>query len=158
MTGTSGTRRSVVTLFPYLSSQRLHTLDRVTSNDLDSLVTQRVSLAGVEDLVDRPARAAIACAGPDGPECFPVVVRRDGGMRIGVHPTAVPAIGDPDRVVLVIDDGAYWFELRAVVWRGSVSAAGDGDRSAGENLVWFQLDPHRCVAWDYGQLRSERAP
>lgn len=120
-------------------------------------VTQRVSVADVEDLVSGSARAAIAYAGPDGPECVPVVVRRDGGIRIGVHPDAVATLGVPERVVLVIDDGAFWFELRAAVWRGTVTSEPMSGRARPDDdgLVWFRLDPRRFVAWDYGQLRED---
>src|SRR5262249_60626927 len=56
-----------------------------------------VSLGDVEDLLSRPARAAIAYAGPNGPECVPVVVRRDGSVRIGVHSDTVLTTGTPRR-------------------------------------------------------------
>ena len=115
-------------------------------------MTQRVAFADVEDLLARPARAAVAYPGPDGPECVPVVVRADDGIRIGLHRDAVLTTGAPERVVLVIDDGAYWFELRAAVWRGTVVPDGADD------LVWFRLDPHRFVAWDYGRLHEDSAP
>lgn len=132
---------------------------RMSPSDSAVRVTQRVSLTDVEDLLSAPARAAVAYAGPDGPECVPVVVRRDGGIRIGVYQDAVDTLGAPDRVVLVIDDGAYWFELRAAVWRGTVAPerTGGRDRSDDDGLVWFRLDPLRFVAWDYGQLREDPA-
>lgn len=121
-------------------------------------MTQRVPLAEVEDLLSRPARAAIAYVGPDGPECVPVVVRRDGTIRIGMDPDAVPATGAPERIVLVVDDGGCWFDLRAAVWRGSVTAEDGGTgRSADDGLAWFALDPVRVVAWDYGRLHEEPA-
>jgi len=131
----------------------------VTSSEFVPRVTQRVSFADVEDLLSRPARAAVAYAGPDGPECVPVVVRRDGGIRIGLYPDAVATTGAPERVALVTDDGAYWFELRAAVWRGTVAPEGDhgNDWSGDEGLVWFRLDPLRFVAWDYGRLREDPA-
>lgn len=111
-------------------------------------VTQRVTLAEVDDLLAGPARACVAYVGPDGPECEPVVVRRDDGIRVGFLPAAAPP-GAPERAVLVIDDGAYWFELRAAVWRGTLAPDGDDD-----GLVWFRLDADRFTAWDYGQLRE----
>ena len=66
---------------------------QVTSNKAVLRVTQRVPLADVEDLFSRPARAAVAWAGPAGPECVPVVAERDGGIRIGLYPGAIPATG-----------------------------------------------------------------
>lgn len=128
----------------------------MTSREADVRVTQRVPLAEVEDLLSGPARAAVAYAGPDGPECVPVVVQRDGGIRIGAYPGAVATIGAPERVVLVIDDGADWFELRAAVWRSTVAPEGTGgsERPDDEGFIWFRLDPLRFVAWDYGRLRE----
>lgn len=99
-----------------------------------------MSLADVEDLLSRPARAAIAYVGPDGPECAPVVVRRDEAIRIGMDPGAVPTTGAPERVVLVVDDGGYWFDLRAAVWRGVVAPEDDGrGRSSEDGLVWSRV-------------------
>lgn len=93
----------------------------------------------------------MAYVGPDGPEAVPVVIRQDGdGIRIGLHPDAAFTSAAPERVVLVMDDGSYWFELRAAVWRGTVETEGDD-----EGLVWLRLDPARVVAWDYGRLREE---
>lgn len=111
-------------------------------------VTQRVPLAGIGSLLAGSARAAVAYVGPDGPECEPVVARLDDGIRVGFLPDAAPATV-PERAVLVIDDGAWWFELRAAVWRGTLAPDGDDD-----GLVWFRLDAGRFTAWDYGQLRE----
>lgn len=131
----------------------------MTSNQVGPRVTQRVPLVDVDDLLSRPARAAVAYVGPGGPECVPVVLRRGDGIRIGMNPDAVPAPGAPERVVLIVDDGRWWFELRAAVWRGTVAPEVDdrAGRSGGDGLVWFRLDPARVVAWDYGQLHEEPA-
>jgi hypothetical protein len=119
-------------------------------------VTQRVSLAEIEEVLPEHARAAVAFAGPDGPECVPVLVRRDGEFHIGLYPDALSTAGLPDRVVLVVDDGHYWFELRAAVWRGTVTFA-DEDRAApgDDGLVWLRFRQLRVVAWDYARLREE---
>jgi hypothetical protein len=111
-----------------------------------------VPVADVEDLLSGPARAAVAYTGPDGLESVPVVVRRDDGLHVGLDPDAIARTDAPERVVLVVDDGAYWFELRAAVWGGTVAVEGND-----EGLVWFRLDPVRFVAWDYGRLREESA-
>jgi hypothetical protein len=121
-------------------------------------VTQRVPVADVDDLLTRPARAAIAYVGPDGPECVPVVVRRDGAIHIGTNGDAVPATDVPERVVLLADDGRWWFQLRAAVWRGTVAPEGDRDGPPDrDGVVWFRLDPVRTVAWDFGSLHEEPA-
>lgn len=119
-------------------------------------VTQRVPLDAVGDLLTRPARAAIAYCGPDGPECVPVVVHpADGGIRIGVDPEQMPADGLPERIVLAVDDGAYWFELRAAVFRGAVERASSREV---DGVVWHDFETRRVAAWDYGQLHEEVEP
>ena len=116
-------------------------------------VTQRVPPESVDDLVTRPARAALAVAGPDGPECIPVLVHRDDdGLRIGVRPDAAAAVdllGTPLRGTVAADDGRWWYQLRAVVWRGVLAPAGEAD-----GLRWFRLEPRAVAAWDYGQLHE----
>ena len=114
-------------------------------------VTQRVRAADVADLDREPGRAALAFSTDDGPEAVPVVVRRTGdGLMVGALPGAVPT-PPPDRPVVVVDDGRWWFELRAIVRRGPLSRAPEG----ADGLEWFRLDPDREVAWDYGQLHRE---
>jgi hypothetical protein len=121
-------------------------------------VTQRVPAEDNEDLVSGGARAAIATAGPDGPDCVPVVVRREGGIRVGIDPEMVPPDQRRGRVVLVADGGGYWFELRAAVWRGAlVPEDDDGTAPSDDGLVWFRLETRRVVAWDYGRLREDPA-
>jgi hypothetical protein len=126
----------------------------------DVRVTQRVPLEEVETLLSGGARAAVAFAGADGPECLPVVLRRgDDGMRFGVRFEALMLGAPPTRVTLVVDDGTFWFELRAAVWRGSAvpetTAAIDGMDVGG--LRWFQLESSSVIAWDYGLLHEEPA-
>jgi len=120
-------------------------------------VTQRVSLEEIEEVLPKHARAAVAFAGPDGPECVPVLVRRDGDLQIGLYRAGLSTAGWPDRLVLVVDDGHYWFELRAAVWRGTVTFADeDGTGASGDDgLVWLRFQPLSVVAWDYARLREE---
>lgn len=121
-------------------------------------MTQRVPVGEISDLLAGSARAAMAYAGPDGPECVPVVVRTDGGIHVGMTPDAIAPAGSRQRVVLVIDDGRYWFQLRAALWRGTLAPEeDDGTAPAGDGLVWFRLEPQRSAAWDYGRLREEPA-
>jgi hypothetical protein len=74
-----------------------------------------------------------------------------------LYPDELPTAGVPDRIVLLVDDGRYWFELRAAVWRGTVRAEHEepAGASAGDELVWFRFEPRRVAAWDYGQLRED---
>jgi hypothetical protein len=113
-------------------------------------VGRDVDPAAVADLLERPPRATVAFVHGDEVEALPALAR----WRGGVHGFAVRAEDAPDldgrEVVLVRDDGPYWFELRGVTVRGLArrAEAQDGDRSA-----WYDVEPRRVLAWDYGALR-----
>lgn len=119
-------------------------------------VTQRVVVDEVADLVTRAPRAAIAFAGDDGPQILPVALRVDGEMMsLGVDRGAVPEGGLPSQVTLVSDDGRFWFELRAVVWRGVAASAPEaGGTTDEERLTWYRFEPRRVAAWDYSRLHE----
>jgi len=119
-------------------------------------VTQRVDLSQVEDLLERAPRAAIAFL--RGARVEPVAVahlRSDGRSWVGVMPEALPREGPPDGVVLLLDDGRYWFELRAVTLRGRLVAATQPPPGADVRLVWLEFVPDHVVAWNYGTLHEE---
>lgn len=119
-------------------------------------ITQRVERTRVQDLVDRPPRAALAFATDDGPQCLPVAVREvDGQTIVQADRAALPATGLPDRATLLVDDGRYWFELRALVRRGSLEP---DPRHGTADAASFALVDDRVVAWDYSQLREEPLP
>ena len=119
-------------------------------------VTQRVDPADLDDLLERPRRAAVAFCDGARIEAVPVAYRRRGGRHwIGVAREALPPSGAPERAVLLTDDGRYWFDLRAVTLRGRLVAAPrpPGERSV--DLAWWEVVPERIVAWDYARLREE---
>lgn len=120
-------------------------------------MTQRVDVARVDDLLERPARAALAFLRAGHVEPLPVTYRRrDGRHLVGLPPGAAPPEEARGRAVLVLDDGRYWFELRAATLRGRLVpvAAPAGLPVA---LAWLELVPERIVAWDYGLLHEEPA-
>ncbi len=105
-------------------------------------------------LATDPPRAALAFATRDGPQCLPVVVRCDHDqIRIGIDRASLPENGAPERAVLLVDDGRYWFELQAIVRRGTLEPTA----SSGTN-AWFRLTTQHEVAWDYGRLHEEPPP
>jgi hypothetical protein len=119
-------------------------------------VTQRVDPAELADLLERPPRAAIAFAAGERIEMLPVVYRREGGRhRVGVARGLLPPGGAPERAVLLVDDGRYWFELRAVTLRGRLVAAPEPPAGVASERLWLELVPEHSVAWDYGRLRDE---
>jgi hypothetical protein len=115
-------------------------------------VTRDVDPSVVWDLVERPPRAALAFADGDV-DAVPVRAR----WVNGTHLVGVPSGGAPDlagrTVVLVIDGGPYWFELRGLSVRGVARPA---PAPAGESadLVWYALEPRRVLAWDYAHVRD----
>jgi hypothetical protein len=123
-----------------------------------SRATQRVAPGDLDRLLAHPPRAAMAFL--DGERIAPVPVaycRQSGRHRVAVAREALPAAGPPERAVLLIDDGRYWFELRAVTLRGRLVAA-PPPPDAEPDRVWFELVPDRVVAWDYATLHEEADP
>ena len=55
-------------------------------------------------------------------------------------------------MVLLRDDGAYWFELRGIAVRGTARRADALD--AGSGLDWYAIEPGRVLAWNYAAIRS----
>lgn len=118
-------------------------------------VTQRVDPGAVDDLLERPPRAAIAFSRGASVEPVPVVYcRSETRSFVGLRREWLPPAGPPERGVLLLDDGRYWFELRAVTMRGRLEVS--RPPPGGEpKLVWFEFTPERTVAWDYGTLHEE---
>ena len=56
-------------------------------------------------------------------------------------------------VVLLIDEGIYYFDLRAIYIRGQVKAA-EAPEGAPAGCTWLEVVPAKTVAWDYGTLRE----
>jgi len=118
-------------------------------------ITQRVDPSALDELSELPPRAAIAWVEGGRIESVPVDYRRRAGRHwIGVAREGWPTGGAPDRAVLLIDAGRYWFELRALTLRGRLAAAAPppGDSPG---LVWLELEAEHVVAWDYATLHEE---
>ncbi len=106
-------------------------------------ITRAVALEDLRDLIDAPPRAHLAYVAEGAPEAVRVTCRRDGERWLVALPpgTSVP---DGARVVLLIDDGEFYFELRGVRVRGTLRDAGHGMR---------EVVPEKVVTWDYGSMR-----
>jgi hypothetical protein len=118
-------------------------------------VTQRVDPADVGDLFEHPPRAALAFDAGGGAEPVPACYRRLAGRHfVGVARGALPAGGATGRAVLLLDDGRWWFELRAVTLRGRLAPA-PPPPGASPELDWLELGPERQVAWSYATLHEE---
>ena len=118
-------------------------------------MTRDVSVAAVRDLTEQPPRATVAFAGRDAIDLFPARARFDGDRyHFGLLAGSAPDL-EAHEVVLVIDAGAYWFDLRGISVRGTatrVEPSGDGRP---DDLVWYAIAARRILAWDYGAIREE---
>jgi hypothetical protein len=118
-------------------------------------VTRDVAVSAVHDLLDHPPRATVAFVDGGAVDLLPARARCSADThRFGVLPDTAPDL-DKREVVLVIDDGPYWFELRGISVRGvatRVEPPGDG---GADHLVWYAIEPRRVLAWDYGSIRWE---
>jgi hypothetical protein len=117
-------------------------------------VTRDVTVAAVRDLIEQPPRATVAFADRDDVDLLPAVARANGERyTFGICADRAPNL-ETREVVLVIDDGSYWFELRGVSVRGTATRVEPpGDRD--EHLVWYAITARRVLAWDYGAIREE---
>ena len=116
-------------------------------------VTRDVEVAAVGDLLEHPPRATVAFVTGSAVDLLPANARFRGNAHLfGVQADAAPDLDDRE-VVLVIDDGRYWFELRGISVRGMavrIEPPGGEDR-----LVWYTIKPRRVLAWDYSAIRKE---
>ena len=117
-------------------------------------VTRNIDPRGAGDLLGHAPRACISFAADGGPQAVPVTLAWvDGRYLAGVAADAghVPEPGD--EVVLLVDDGVQFFDLRAVYVRGRADVTG-APPGSGDDRTWFEVVPQLTVAWDYGQLRE----
>ena len=72
----------------------------------------------------------------------------------GVDADSAPAL-DQQEVVLLVDDGPYWFQLRGVSVRGIAVPVDPPLGDEPEALAWYAIEARRVLAWDYGAIREE---
>lgn len=113
--------------------------------------TNRIPLAEVRDLLDGTARACVGYVVDGAPHVEPVVFRFEDGFWVGVKGMQ-PDLLDLHEVVLVVDAGYCFFDLRAVYVRGEPGAVATADD---DDLTWFELEPRLTTCWDYGRLRVD---
>ncbi len=117
-------------------------------------ITRDIDPVDVHDLLERVPRAGLAYAGNDGPCAQPIVlVWLDGRYLVGLSAMARPQPTIDQEVVLLVDEGVQFFDLRAIYIRGHVKPAGV-PHGAPTNHIWFEVIPLKTVAWDYGTLRE----
>ena len=91
-----------------------------------------------------PPRATVAFVEREAVDLVPV----QACYRGGTHVFGVVADGAPDlhhrEVLLVLDAGAYWFELRGVSVRGVAERVESPGAGSSERLVWYAVTPGAC--------------
>ena len=120
-------------------------------------VTRNIAPSAARDLLERIPRACLAFAGDQGPQAQPItLVWRHGRYLAGIPASTARRPGAGQEVVLLIDDGVRFFDLRALYIRGQAQPA-TAPRDAPAGRVWFEVIPTKTVAWDYGSLREMNA-
>ena len=116
-------------------------------------VSNRVGVDALRDLLDKARVAVLAHVDASGVvQALPVAFRwHEGRVRVGLPGGALES---GVRVALAVDDGWFWWELRAVLARGSLRPSERPDDSGPSDLAWFELAADRVTAWDYGTLRE----
>lgn len=117
-------------------------------------VTRDVEPMHNKDLLERVPRACIAFAGEQGLQAEPVaLIWKDDRYLIGIpgHVSQMPQI--EQEVVLLVDDGTHFFDLRAIYVRGHVQTA-EVTSEMPADYRWYKVVPVKTVAWDYGMLRE----
>lgn len=117
-------------------------------------ISLNVDVAEASDLLRRVPRACVALADDGEPRVEPAdVVFDHGRYLVGMQATVASHVTSGDEVVLLIDEGFHFFDLRAVYVRGHVALAGEGDGLPGD-LCWFEITPTRSTAWNYARIRE----
>jgi hypothetical protein len=117
-------------------------------------VTRNIDPSRAQDLIERAARACLCFATNHGPQAQPVVlVWQDGRDLVGISEQTGIQPDSGAEVVLLLDEGVHFFDLRALYIRGRLEPA-ETPRDAPSGHTWGEVVPLKIVAWDYGMLRE----
>lgn len=117
-------------------------------------VTRDIDPSEALDLFERRTRACIALAGDDGPSVEPVTAAfRDGRCLVGLPEASGNLLTGGEEIVLLVDEGFHFFDLRALYVRGRARSVGEAE-GLDATLEWFAVEPTRIAAWDYGRMRE----
>jgi hypothetical protein len=117
-------------------------------------VTRDVEPSTLGDLLEHPPRATVAFIDRDHVEVLPVRARwRADTYRFGVLSEVATNLENRE-VVLVIDDGSYFFELRGISVRGLARRIDRAEPGETDGLAWYVIEPRRVLAWNYDALRE----
>ncbi len=117
-------------------------------------VTRDIDPAAVRDLLERVPRARIAFASEHGAQAEPVVlVYQEGHYLAGIRRSASYLPSPGEEAVLLVDEGVYYFDLRAIYIRGRVQLS-EAPAGATEDRAWYEIEAVKTIAWDYGSMRE----
>jgi hypothetical protein len=119
-------------------------------------VIRDVEPSTLKDLLEHPPRATVAFIGRERAEVLPVWARyRADTYQFGVLPEVATELENRE-VVLVIDDGPYFFELRGVSVRGLAKRIDRAEpcETTTNALAWYVIEPRRILAWNYDTIRE----
>ena len=117
-------------------------------------VSRNIDPDSARDLLERVPRACLCFARDQGPQAQPAaLVWQDGRYLAGLplHTDGQPEAGQ--EVVLLIDEGIHFFDLRALSIRGKLGAT-SAPAGVPSDHTWVEVIPLKTVAWDYGTLRE----
>jgi hypothetical protein len=119
---------------------------------------KRISLnideVDARDLLARVPRACVAFITDDGPQAEPVTLLfKDDSYLIGMPSWAANHLTVGQEVVLVVDDGVQFFDLRAIYVRGHVEPLREMEGPKSDSSC-FEVQPTRTIAWDYARIRE----
>jgi hypothetical protein len=119
-------------------------------------ITRDIDPVHNRDLLERVPHACIAFACEHGPQAQPVrLIWEDSRYLVGIPKNAGHQPASDQEVVLLVDDGVHFFDLRAIYIRGQAKPiATPGGASTGQ--TWCEVIPLKTVAWDYGTLREAK--
>ena len=117
-------------------------------------VTRDVEPSTLADLLEHPPRATIAFIDRGHVDVLPVRARyRADTYRFGALPEVATDLENRE-VVLVIDDGPYFFQLRGISVRGLARRSDRAGRGETDALAWYVIEPRRILAWNYDAMRE----
>jgi len=118
-------------------------------------VTRDVEPAALPDLLAHPPRASLAYVDGDSVTIVPARARCDDGVWHFMLREADCRDLEGQEIVLIMDDGPYWFELRGISARGIAKRAAAKGDAAGDGLAHYTVEVRRLLSWDYGAVREE---
>ena len=117
-------------------------------------VTRNIDFDRARDLLERVPRACLTYASDTGPQLWPVeLLWQEGRYLVYLPSDSGCRIVTDQEAVLLVDEGIYYFELRAIYIRGQITQV-EAPSDAPDGFKWFEMVPSKIVAWDYGTMRE----